>query len=117
MHNHLGLKPTTHRKHVRDYIDQDYIGLLSEEDKAWLNSFNNEYYKSFFPKNEEHLHNTTELKRAVYSAKNARNRDLYAIKMCSGMIYSDQDTTEVGKDTAEDDLIAILDYRNSKLKR
>jgi hypothetical protein len=116
MNNHLGLKKSTHRKHVKDFVDQDYIDQLSEDEKTWLSLFNNEYYKSFFPKGQIHLHNSLELKRAVYAAKNSRNRDLYGIKNCVGMIDSENDVTEVGKDNTEDTLIELLDHLLKKSK-
>ena len=62
------LKPELNLRTRYELIDYDYISLLSEEDKKWLNDFTEEYVNaSLDSKNlENNLHNTDELKKDCY---------------------------------------------------
>jgi hypothetical protein len=80
------LKPELNLRTRYELIDYDYISLLSEEDKKWLNDFTEEYVNaSLDSKNlENNLHNTDELKKDCYSRNNARNRDILTRAKASG---------------------------------
>lgn len=84
----LGLKKSAHKKYVKDFVDVDYVEKLTEEEKEWLNQFLDEYYDTSFYKYKEkgYLHNTEELKKSCGTLDNARRRDIYAIKSCSGLL-------------------------------
>ena len=89
----FGLEVKSFPKHKQWRVDQDYVKTLSPEEKAWLNKFNQEYYRNRFSK-EGDLHNSPELKRACYSNENAANRDLYSIKDVGGAMVSEYDNDE-----------------------
>ncbi len=55
-------------------IDQDYAHRLSPKDRAWLAQFNDEYYRADL--GEGALHPPGEVRREVYRAQNAAERDL-----------------------------------------
>lgn len=66
------------RKRTRFYNqwrrDQDYRERLSPEEKAWLDKFDDEYYRADF--GEDPLHGTPELRNDVYARQNAAARDV-----------------------------------------
>lgn len=76
------------------YIEADYINgigdirALSEEEKAFLNKFYEEYIITSFKKDERDLHQTDEEKRALYRENNRRNSDLYNVKLRTGQLDS-----------------------------
>lgn len=73
-----GLEKGATRKPARDFVDFDYVDKLSEEEKDWLNRFSAEYYQnSLSKKDRKALHRTSDLRKAVYSGENARNRDAW----------------------------------------
>lgn len=87
------LKPELNLRTRYELIDYDYINLLSEEDKRWLNDFTEEYVNaSLDSKNlENNFHNTEELKKDCYSRNNARNRDILTRAKASGSYVSMDD--------------------------
>lgn len=73
-----GLSKAHTKKKAREFVDQDYIDKLSEEEKDWLDKFNREYYQNSFSKNdEENFHKKGEERRKAYGRENARNRDMW----------------------------------------
>ncbi len=66
-----------YRASVREFVDQDYYCDLNDEDKEYLDQFNQEYYlnnKSF----EDPIHGP-EYNKALSDADNARRRDISSI--------------------------------------
>jgi hypothetical protein len=61
----------------QEYLDQDYLNDLNDEEKAWLDQFLGEYLNASFENDETDLHQDDEQKKDVYSQNNARNRCLY----------------------------------------
>lgn len=60
------------------FMDQDYWSLLDEETKAYLNQFNDEYYKGYFNPEKDPIHsNPVETARESYSRQNAMRRDAF----------------------------------------
>lgn len=68
-----------------ELFDQDYIHLLNEEEKKFLNKFNSEFFNASVDKKEP-LHSTDELRKDVYDRNNSRNRDIYAISIATGLL-------------------------------
>lgn len=62
---------------ARSKMDSDYLHKLSDEELAWLQKFNSEYYQAYFRKGEEALHVSPEERRKVYSNINAARRDMW----------------------------------------
>lgn len=90
-----GLIPQAFPKNKRWAIDQDYSQELSLEDQVWLAQFNNEYYGGKVKKGDlTALHNTDDLRQDCYRRNNISNRDLFAIKECSGLIETDDTISE-----------------------
>lgn len=52
----------------------DYLDKLSEEEKDWLNRFNEEYVNANFKHGGKVLHKTKAQKREIYAKNNSRNR-------------------------------------------
>lgn len=75
--NAHGLNPKTFPVSVRGFVDQDYIQLLSKEDKAWLAKFNDGWHGADF-RNDLSPRTPAAKRRERYRAKNAANRDLTA---------------------------------------
>jgi len=72
-----GLERLTFPKAVQQYLDQDYISTLNDEEKQWLSKFNNEYYGNTLNKDwRKNLH-LKEQKKAIFDQTNARNRDIF----------------------------------------
>jgi hypothetical protein len=64
------------RHHSRWRIDQDYRHKLSDDDRAWLDRFNGEYYRAEF--DGAPLHGDGQ-RREIYSAQNAAARDVVTV--------------------------------------
>lgn len=62
------------RWHSRWRADCDYVASLSDHDRAWLEKFHDEYYRCDF--GDAPLHPPGELRRDVYRAQNAAERDV-----------------------------------------
>lgn len=70
-------------------MDQDYINDLSDEEKDWLNDFNEEYYGAnldFQNLDNNRFHKTAEQKKDCTDRNNARNRCQYGIAKATGMV-------------------------------
>lgn len=120
------LDPKVNPRIRRDYSDQDYIKSLSEEEKDWLNRFNEEWVNANFKHKGERVHpveykNKIKIKNGdkrtvdVYKQKcehsnNARNRDAFAISKASNILEAFKPIEkESEKDEYEDKLIEMLD--------
>ncbi len=73
------------RKTTQKYVDQDYYEDLNDEDKAYLDRFNQEYYLDSC--GSEPLHNTPELRKSISDSNNARRRDV--LNAYSNYVISD----------------------------
>jgi hypothetical protein len=62
------------RHHTRSFIDQDYLSKLSTEERAWLERFNDAYYRADFG-DEPHKVQAA-FRRDSYGRQNARAREL-----------------------------------------
>lgn len=82
------LDPSLNLKSRSDLIDYDYIDQLSEEEKAFLNKFTEEFVNaSFNTKNpRKNLHKTKKLRQECYNRNNARNRDIFTKAKASGKL-------------------------------
>lgn len=116
MQKYPALKRNFNLKTRYDEIDFDYVEKLSEEDKAWLNSFAEEYIGANLNHKGEKLHKTKKLKKDVYDRNNARNRCvLTRSKAQNKAILLSELPETISAGNEEDKLIEQLD--NQKLKR
>jgi hypothetical protein len=106
------LQKKFHNLNVHEFLDYDYIGQLSTEEKKWFDKFNEEYYRAYFnKKTNKHVHKKAQRKE-VYSANNARNRDLYAQSLKTRTLELVEDSKtymEKAVENYEDELIECLD--------
>jgi hypothetical protein len=93
------LKPELNLKSRYELIDYDYVEKLSEEDKAWLNKFTEEYVNASLDSEnlENNFHCTDELKKDCYRRNNARNRDILTRAKASGTYISTDELLETKK--------------------
>lgn len=88
------LDPDLNLKIRRDLIEVDYLDKLNDDQKGWLDKFNNESINASFDKNnKKNLHKTKEQKKACYDANNARNRDILSRAQAQGKSISLEDPT------------------------
>ena len=114
-----GLVNKYNSKIKQEYMDQDYIGDLTEEEKSWLNDFNEEYYGANLDfKNLENnrFHKTQEDKKACTDRNNARNRCLYGNKKAGNKTVDIKNNDEPDLDrvfdmSLEDAIIDVLDEK------
>ena len=105
----MGLQLKSFPRHKQWMVDQDYTNKLTKEEKEWLGRFNQEYYRNRFSNDGKDLHNTPELRRKCYNTENARNRDLFGIKQCSGTLSQSEILTD-GEGNEIELLNTIADY-------
>ncbi len=119
------LKKQYNTKKRQDYIDQDYIDKLSDEEKAWLDKFNEEYVNAKFEKKGErytknNLHKGKKKRTDIYKDNYSRQNCLYNVAKTTKRlvsietIYNKTENTDV-----EDALIDVIDAKNyvNKLNR
>lgn len=90
-----GLNPKLQPKNKREYMDQDYVHLLSDSEKKLLSEFNEEFYNGYYPNKDKAHHNTETLRRDTYSRNNSINRD--AISIAKTGKYVDYPDASIGK--------------------
>jgi hypothetical protein len=71
----VGLSKQHTRRNAREFVDFDYADKLSPEELKFLEQFSREFYQSDLRRPK--LHTSPEDKRKIYSANNARNRDMW----------------------------------------
>ena len=116
------MKKQYNSKIKHEYLDQDYIEELSEQEKDWLNKFNEEYYGASldYKQLDNNFHNNERLKKDCTDRNNARNRCVYGLAKATGRII-DPSMTGLGKvdETVENQSDAnienyVIDYLDSK---
>lgn len=112
----------------QEFMDYDYIDKLDEETKQWLANFTDEHYNASVGKQSDegkdnNLYKTKELVKESQTANNKRNNDLYGKKRSRRELVSlknlgsqNDDPNFAGyrtvdKDSTEDALIELLDYK------
>lgn len=126
------LDPLVNLKTRRELIeDYDYLNVLSEEEKTWLNKFTTEYVTaSLNTKNiQSNFHNTPLLIKDCFNKNNARNRCLFTILKATNApvmsIYAHKEKRKtlfsyekesikffgITKDSQEDFLITIIEKK------
>lgn len=80
------LKPELNLKSRTELIDYDYIDKLSEEEKAWLNKFTEEYVNANLDRKnlENNLHKTRELIKDCDKRNNDWKADILTRSKASG---------------------------------
>ena len=115
-----GLAPNVNSKLKWEYMDQDYIDSLTEEEKLYLSNFMDEYMGGNFQHPGKKLHKTKKEKRECYTRNNARNRDLYAIFRTRGGINNIEDyqqeidNKQLNPEDVENNLLELIDLSMKK---
>lgn len=81
------LDKTYNLKSRQDLLDQDYIEKLNDEEKDFLNRFNEEFNNANFTHAGKKLHKTQTLRKERYDANNARNRCRYTRAKSIGALH------------------------------
>lgn len=82
------LKVQYNLKSRTDLIDYDYISSLNEEERAYLNSFTEEYINANFKHDGKKIHTKKEHELDSYNRNNSRNRCIFTKSKASGsMVY------------------------------
>lgn len=123
-----GLEVKTFPKYSQHHMDQDYISTLSDEEKAWLSKFNEEYYGNTIKKDAIHLKSidkkdkrTKKYKKAkkvitkdIYSQTNSRARDIYykSVKFSLGWsTLKDYNREDLEHYNSEEGMLEYLDKK------
>lgn len=106
----------------QEYLDQDYLDQLNEEELEWLNDFMSEYNNASVGKQKDkgknnRFHKSKDTVKECTDRNNSRNRCLYGIRRASqslDMLPSDDilgflDMLRGSVDLSEDNIIDILD--------
>lgn len=110
------LYPQYNLKTRTELFEIDYLNKLNDKEKAWLNSFNEEYVNANFTHDGKKIQRRKSHKKDSYDRNNARNRDILTKAKASGnqVIL----TEKVQITTVEDMLINKIDEsRKPKPKR
>jgi hypothetical protein len=119
------LDPKFNLKTRRDLNDYDYLDKLNDDEKKWLNQFQEEFVNASFKKGKRKLHRTKAMRKTVYDSNNARNRDILTKhKAAGGLLYLNEMNQDIYQeydnfnDNTEDAIIDQLDdwlmFKNTK---
>lgn len=112
-----------------ELLDADYLHTLDHKDKKWYSDFMREYASADLDHPGKKLHRTKKLRKSIYDANNARNRDAFAVTKSNGMLKGidkqkagSDNVREFGMsgskstvlDEVENTIIAVLDDFTSK---
>lgn len=104
------LRPELNLKTRTEVAEYDYVHKLSDDEKAWLNKFTEEYVNANIPKYKPKLHKTKKLKKDCYDRNNARNRDVFTrAKAGSQLKYLEELKTNLIESHLEDRIIEKID--------
>lgn len=115
-----GIAPWLNPKTRAELIDHDYISKLSDEEKAYLSKFNEEYLSGTFEHDSTDLHKGKKRKRDCYNRNNSRNRDVFSRNRTHGWVGDDQtpkkilEQTPTSPESQENTLIDLLDVKIKK---
>jgi hypothetical protein len=112
------------RQHNRGRCDssKDYGHKLSPADRAWLERFEDEYYRLQFDRDEsKQLHNL-EQRRQIYRADHAARRDVLGHEPdrsnkpphCNTSRYTADDYNQTHTEHPEDALVELLDRQTKE---
>lgn len=104
------LNPGYNLKSRAELLEIDYANQLSEDEKAWLNKFNEEYVNDTLDRKNrrKNLHKTKKLIKDCDDRNNARKRDILTQMKARGEDYTLRETEGY---TIEDELIAKIDKK------
>lgn len=90
------LEPSENMSRRQEDVEdiQEYVHLLSPDEKQWMAQFMREYNNAMldFQNLDNNLHNTPELKKACTDRNNARNRCIYTREKAQGALnYASND--------------------------
>lgn len=116
--NLKGLSPKTFPKNKRWMIeDTDYINQLTEDEKAYLATFNDEFHGNTHFNKADTLHKDPEHIRDLYRSNNSVNRDLFSIQASGQALVHIEDLLESVSENPEDALVEYLDSKREQEKR
>lgn len=107
----------------REELEVDYLDQLTEEEKVWLNQFQEEWVCANFQNKDKLLDKTDKYRKDRYNANNRRNRDVLINAKVRGLINRLEseshlqhflDTDETNYNHTEEHLINIIDEKNKK---
>ena len=111
------LNPGLNLKTRQEEIGVDYLHKLSNEEKEWLDKFNNEYVNASLDREhlENNIHNTLELKQSIDKRNNDRKECFYTREKAAGTLrYTNDLKGNVSKNNDyEDKLIEKLDKKKN----
>lgn len=111
-----GLEKGMNLKIRWDLLENDYLDQLNDDDKKWLNDFNEEYVGANFNHSGKTLHKSKKKQRDCYNRNNARNRCVYGLAKAKGEVFDTPNTNENVSIDIEDSLIDYIDSKK-KLKQ
>lgn len=97
-----GLAAATFPRSVAWRVDQDYADRLSSDERRWLAEFNDAFYGADFRGVPEERWSTS-VRREVYRAKNAANRDLMTCDVPAHGLDVPEETVELEELSLVDD--------------
>jgi hypothetical protein len=104
------LSPGFNLKTRTDLLEIDYVDKLSEQEKFWLNKFNEEYVNASIDRKDRknNLHKSKDLVKDCYDRNNARNRDVLTRVKATGEDYTLRETETYNP---EDQIIENIDRK------
>lgn len=128
-----GLEPRTFNRATRQFVDQDYVNKLDDNEKKWLSDFNNTYYSNKYPRSDKPGPKTNLFDKAgvprkeIFDTTNARNRDVhtvwYKINEAEARVGREEDDPDTKKtlfdldrESYDNELIDYLDFKKAVAK-
>lgn len=113
------LNPGLNLKTRKEEIEVDYLYKLSDEEKAWLNKFNEEYVNATLDREnyENNIHNTKKLKQSCDKRNDERKKCFFTReKAAKRLKYLEDKDTRKRIINIEDKLIEKIDNEIIKKK-
>lgn len=93
----------------RELLDMDYVHLLDDTEKQFLNNFLEETVNTNFKHEGKKFIKSKKKQLEIYNENNARNRCLYNIAKVTGRLDCEIEDGDQRKDLIEDLLISEID--------